>query len=136
MGTPGGRRDPCGGEPKDDRNGPVYMNWMLHRTIPLLAALALLPTVPASAEEPQASPPSKQAAPDRTGDRSPRTPAPRSAPGSDENESEKAKPLPPAKKKGGPPPAPSAEAKAETAPAKPAAEGEKPCVPVKPCSID
>lgn len=134
MGTPGGRREPCGAEPKDDRNGPVYMNRMLHRTIPLLAALALLPVVPASAEEPQTSPPSKQAAPDRAGDRSPRTPAPRSAPGEDEDE--KAKPPPPAKKKGGPSPAPSAEAKAETAPAKPAAEGEKPCEPVKPCSID
>jgi hypothetical protein len=110
------------------------MKRMLHWTLPLLAALALSPVVPANAEEPQAAPPSKQAAEDRSDDRSPAKGEPdRTSPG--EKGDAKTAP-PPAKPKAGRPPAARAEKKDEKAPAKPAAEAEKPCVPVKPCSID
>jgi hypothetical protein len=108
------------------------MKRMLHRTFPLLAALALLPAIPASAEEPQPVPPSKRGSPDRSDDRSPAKGEPRPATEGDE----KAPPAPAEPKGGGRPPAPRVEKKDEKAPAKPAAEPEKPCVPVKPCAID
>jgi hypothetical protein len=112
------------------------MKRMLHRTIPLLAALALSPVFPANAEEPQAALPSKRAAEDRSDDRSPAKAEPGPAGTGDPRDEKTAPPSAKPPKGGGPPPAPRAAKKDEKAPAKPAADAEKPCVPVKPCAID
>jgi hypothetical protein len=114
----------------------VYRKPMLHRMILLLTALALLPAVPAMAEESQTPPASGQAPKRSDAQRETRPESERKVP--------RARAPPPAKKHEVPPPAPGAdakgdakgEAKGEAAPAKPAAQGEKPCVPVKPCAID